>query len=133
MERKDEGIKVLKIILLILSLFLIVRFTLLFRHQYSSPHYELGLFWSYRAAKRIPSLRQEIILNYLLYVPFGFSLGLLGKKWWMVLLICFGLSNVIELIQLVGRIGLFEFDDIFGNTIGGMIGFSVAKLITRLL
>lgn len=51
----------------------------------------------------------------------------------MVLLICFGLSNVIELIQLVGRIGLFEFDDIFGNTIGGMIGFSVAKLITRLL
>lgn len=43
-------------------------------------------------------------------------------KWGKALLICLLLSGCIELIQLVGRIGLFEFDDIFGNTIGGLIG-----------
>lgn len=36
-----------------------------------------------------------------------------------------GLSTVIELMQSVGNRGLFEFDDIFDNGIGTLVGVIV--------
>ena len=81
---------------------------------------ELVPFWSYSHSE----LRSEIILNYLLFIPLGILLYLLlGKKYGMkVVLIGLALSILIELTQLVFALGLFEFDDIIGNTIGCMIG-----------
>ena len=43
------------------------------------------------------------------------------------------LSLVIEVIQLISHRGLFEFDDIFHNTLGTVVGIGVFVLITRLL
>ena len=91
-------------------------------------------FWSYRH----PELRTEIILNYILFVPLGFLLYLcFGEKRnhsgvWIntvqVVLTGFLLSASIESIQLIFRIGLFEFDDMIGNTIGCLIGAVVGKM-----
>ncbi len=46
------------------------------------------------------------------------------KKW--VLLIPFVMSVAIETTQYVTGLGIAEFDDVFGNTMGGWIGVLVA-------
>ena len=90
---------------------------------------ELIPFWSYSH----PELRIEIILNYLLFIPLGLLLYLSFRKKWGLKVVIFGflLSTSIELIQLIFRIGLFEFDDIIGNTIGCFIGAAVGKMCGR--
>ena len=86
---------------------------------------ELVPFWSYSH----PELRMEIVLNYLLFMPLGFLLYLcLGDKFGLrVVMAGFLLSVKVELIQLLFNIGLFEFDDMIGNTIGCLIGAVVGK------
>ena len=88
---------------------------------------ELVPFWSYSH----PELRMEIILNYILFIPLGLLLYLcFGDKWGLkVVLIGFILSALIEVTQLMFKIGLFEFDDIFGNTVGCLIGTLVGKSV----
>ncbi len=48
-----------------------------------------------------------------------------------VVLIGFLFSASIEIIQLVFRIGLFEFDDMIDNTISCLIGAVVGKMMKR--
>ena len=93
---------------------------------------ELVPFWSYSH----PELRMEIILNYLLFVPLGLLMYLcFGEKrkhgcvW--IATAGFLLSASIECIQLVFKIGLFEFDDMIGNTIGCLIGAVVGKMVEK--
>ena len=90
---------------------------------------ELVPFWSYSH----PELRVEIILNYMLFIPLGCLLHLcFGEKYGLrVVLAGFLLSASIELIQLLFNIGLFEFDDMIGNTVGCLIGAVVGKLIRK--
>ena len=86
---------------------------------------ELVPFWSYSH----PELRMEIVLNYMLFIPLGFLLYLcFGEKYGLRVVIAgFLLSALIELIQLTFKIGVFEFDDMIGNTIGCLIGAVVGK------
>lgn len=94
-------------------------------------------FWSYRH----PELRTEIILNYILFVPLGLLMYLcfgekrnhrgVGINTAKVALIGFLLSTSIEIIQLVFKIGLFEFDDMIGNTIGCWIGAVIGKMMVK--
>lgn len=86
---------------------------------------ELVPFWSYSH----PELRMEIILNYALFMPLGFLLFFCsGEKFGLRVVIAgFLLSVSIEIVQLVFRIGLFEFDDMIGNTVGCLIGAVVGN------
>ena len=86
---------------------------------------ELVPFWSYSH----PELRMEIVLNYILFIPLGVLLYLcFGEKFGLRVVIAGLLLSVsIEIVQLVFRIGLFEFDDMIGNTIGCLIGAVVGK------
>lgn len=93
---------------------------------------ELVPFWSYSHSE----LRMEIILNYILFIPLGFLLYLCfgerrkhGCVW--IAKVGFLLSASIEFSQLVFRIGLFEFDDMIGNTIGCLIGAVVGKMVRK--
>ena len=90
---------------------------------------ELIPFWSYSH----PELRMEIVLNYILFAPLGVLLYLcFGEKFGVRVVIAgFLLSVSIELIQLIFKIGVFEFDDIIGNTIGCLVGAMVGKLIKK--
>lgn len=98
---------------------------------------ELVPFWSYSH----PELRMEIFLNYVLFIPFGLLLSLVKKRngqekdrdsgvelsTGRIVLTGFLLSASIEIVQLVFRIGLFEFDDMIGNTVGCLIGAVIGK------
>lgn len=102
---------------------------------------ELVPFWSYSH----PELRMEIFLNYVLFIPLGVLLSLVKKRdgqekdrdsgvelsTGRIVLTGFLLSALIELIQLLFNIGLFEFDDMIGNTVGCLIGAVIGKLIRK--
>ena len=90
---------------------------------------ELVPFWSYSH----PELRMEIVLNYMLFIPLGVLLYLcFGEKFGLrVVMAGFLLSVSIELIQLTFKIGVFEFDDMIGNTVGCLIGTIIGKLIRK--
>ena len=65
-------------------------------------------------------------LNILLFVPFGYLLPLLWKRadrWWKVVLCGFLLSLLIELIQLVTHLGMFDLDDLMNNSLGAFLGW----------
>ena len=90
---------------------------------------ELVPFWSYSH----PELRMEIVLNYILFIPLGLLLYLCsGEKFGLRVVIAGLLLSVsIEIVQLVFRIGLFEFDDMIGNTVGSLVGAVIGKLVKK--
>ena len=72
--------------------------------------------------------------NIVIFMPFGFLVPILGRKkrnFWFTSLLSFALSLTVECIQLVTRTGCFDVDDIFLNTIGGMLGYLVYALVQR--
>ena len=74
------------------------------------------------------SVRVGVINNIWLFIPLGTGrYRWIQKKW--VLLIPFVMSVVIETTQYITGLGIAEFDDVFGNTMGGWIGILVAYII----
>ena len=95
------------------------------------------LFYSYRDAwiNFSKTAWRNIILNFCMFIPFGIWLPLgikVFRKFWKTYLAGFAFTLLIESIQLLFRRGIFELDDILGNTVGTMIGyglFAIAALI----
>lgn len=88
------------------------------------------LFYSYKDAWIDGSKLawRNIILNFCMFVPLGFWLPLGMKKlrrFWKTYLSGFAFSLLIECTQLFLRRGIFELDDIMGNTAGTMIGYGL--------
>ena len=71
------------------------------------------------------SVRVGVINNIWLFIPLGTGLYRWYQKKW-VLLIPFVMSVAIETTQYITGLGIAEFDDVFGNTMGGWIGILVA-------
>lgn len=71
------------------------------------------------------SVRVGVINNIWLFIPLGTGLYTWFQKKW-VLLIPFVMSMAIETTQYITGLGIAEFDDVFGNTMGGWIGVLVA-------
>ena len=74
------------------------------------------------------SVRVGVINNIWLFIPLGTGLYRWFQKKW-VLLIPFVMSVAIETTQYITGLGIAEFDDVFGNTMGGWIGVLVAYII----
>ena len=94
-------------------------------------------FSSYRQAWNTQSMSEwsNLIFNILMFVPLGIWLPVLGgyfRRFWCTYLTGFGLSVLIEAIQLAGKCGVAEFDDVLNNTLGIMIGFGVYALAVTL-
>ena len=100
--------------------------TVIMRTPCAGIHYKTELFWSYVA---ITNARAELIaenlLNIVVFIPLGLLLSIFEcfKKWWTVLIISMSLSACIEFSQFIFQRGLGEFDDVFHNTLGAIIGY----------
>ena len=79
----------------------------------------------------------NIIGNVVLFVPFGFLFSLIYSKGglkhqkktlWVTLLVSILLCLLIELLQLVTKVGVFDVDDIIMNTTGTLIGYIVFRV-----
>ena len=76
----------------------------------------------------------EIVLNVVIFVPLGIYAGILFKKWtWRNKLFFFFLvSLMIEVLQLIFKIGAFDITDIITNVIGAIIGLLIYEAIEKL-
>ena len=72
-----------------------------------------------------PAWNQDNINNILLFIPFTFLFNQSFKPKTVIktdLILSFGMTAFIELSQLIGWLGSFQFADMFHNVLGGMIG-----------
>ncbi|MCC2726215.1 MULTISPECIES: VanZ family protein [Blautia] len=125
--RKASFFQCLACIMLFIYAWTVLESTVFARSPQANPQYELRIFWSWKVIFRYHEwkLLKENILNCLLLMPCGCLLPIaMGKKivWKRGLMIGVFFSMIIELLQLITRRGLFEFDDIIHNGIGCMMG-----------
>lgn len=121
----------------VLYYYLILLSTVFTRPENSGIQYELTPFWSYKLAfAGDTELAKEIVLNMIMFIPMGFLITyvvdflkrtynkqIFGRMVFrMSLLIGIVCSAMIEILQLLLRRGLFEWDDIFDNTVGFLVG-----------
>ena len=97
---------------------------------------ELIPFWSYYQIFTLQDkpLAWQILYNVLVFIPWGILLPEIFKVMRglrFVAASAAGVSFVIEVVQFVFKLGLFEFDDIFHNTLGAVIGFVMWRVIRR--
>ena len=74
--------------------------------------------------------------NILAFMPLGFFLPLLFKrymKFWKTTLIVVVSTLTVECLQYFFRVGSFDVDDLILNTVGGILGFVVFKLLSVVL
>jgi len=125
----------------------IVYLAFLVREPMPLYHYSLNLFTAARKGIEfgggfIPGLLsgnvmitswaslEGIVLNILLFIPFGFLIPIIWKKrwtWWKVMIVGLAASFCIEIIQLVTRLGFADVDDLINNTIGSGLGYLLYK------
>ena len=112
--------------LFVFYLCFVLTITLIERVPGDVPRYELELLWSYTDILHgRTGLIPEVFWNVVLFFPVGWILSTClprKREWWSVV-IGMLLSIGIEVTQLITRRGLFEFDDIFNNTLGTLIGW----------
>ncbi|WP_394811464.1 VanZ family protein [Bacteroides uniformis] len=113
--------------------FLILCSTVIYRVATEVYNYELSPFRSYRAiqAGGHDELIEEALMNAALGVPLGFLLS--RRLWWKAGLVGFCFSSVIELSQLVFKREQCEFDDVFHNTLGCLIGYGIGVLMMEVI
>ena len=75
----------------------------------------------------------NVIGNICVFMPWGMflpSLFVKCRKLLLVVVLSLELSLLVEVIQLVTRVGSFDVDDLLLNTIGGMLGYFIYKIFT---
>ena len=130
--RRGKDVRRMFRYVLYLYLLLILLFTVVIREPANTREFNFVPFWSYHAPNDDlqASLLMENLLNVCLFIPLGFLFGCSYGKGIFVKAITFGLilSCGIEIIQYLSKTGFAEFDDVFHNTIGCLIGYVVFKI-----
>ena len=116
--------KSLSVVLTIVYVAFILYETLMFRES-GDARTNFVLFSYAEKFLKEQSVRVGVINNIWLFIPLGTGLYRWFQKKW-VLLIPFVMSVAIETTQYITGLGIAEFDDVFGNTVGGWIGVLVA-------
>lgn len=77
----------------------------------------------------------EIILNMMVFIPFGLYLNMLKLNWavWKKIILIAGVSLLFELLQFLFEIGGTDITDLISNTLGGAIGIGFYIMFTKIL
>ena len=116
--------KSLSVVLTIVYVAFILYETLMFRES-GDARTNFVLFSYAGKFLKEQSVRVGVINNIWLFIPLGTGLYTWFQKKW-VLIVPFMMSVAIETTQYIAGLGIAEFDDVFGNTMGGWIGVLVA-------
>ena len=74
----------------------------------------------------------NLLGNVVAFMPFGALIRwVIDRKirWFQAVGYTFLFSLCVELLQLVAKVGVFDVDDLFLNTLGGLLGFIVYYLL----
>ncbi|MCM1106529.1 MAG: VanZ family protein [Blautia sp.] len=92
--------------------------------RYMEHHEQLG----------IKSVLLNVPGNVLAFLPFGFCWPLLWERratGFVTTLCAFSLSLLVEITQLMFKLGSFDVDDLLLNTLGGFLGYLVCILCNK--
>ncbi len=96
---------------------------------------EIVRFIRWRHILGFKAVFTNVFGNVLAFMPLGFFIPALNGKhqngFWVVL-ICFSLSLQVEVIQMITKLGCFDVDDLFLNTLGGMFGYIVYYIMYKM-
>lgn len=96
---------------------------------------EIKRFIIYRHYFSFEEIITNLFGNVFAFSPFGALLPFVRKQktgFISVLFETFCFSFVIESMQLIFRVGVFDVDDLLMNTIGGVIGYIVYKIVRKI-
>lgn len=129
-------VKLKRILYIIFGVYiLLVLWLTLIDREFSERKAMLVPFWEFanviKGVERGFYIRQ-ILANLVMLLPLGCMLPILKKvNMKQILLISFCFSFLIELTQYVTGRGLMEFDDVFNNTVGALIGYFIYGFVRR--
>ena len=134
MELKNRLRKLIGILLLLGWGSILIYITLIKRGYSEVSSYNLQLFWCIKEAwtMKEPFDWYFIVGNIFMFMPLGIILPIgfhYMQSWWKVSIVGFVISASVELIQLIFHLGFFEFDDMFNNTLGTLMGYGVFVLM----
>jgi len=94
---------------------------------------EISRFWEMRHTYGWNVTIVNLLGNVVCFMPFGFLLPTISRKKIFkniisVTLMTFLFSLFIETAQLLTKVGAFDVDDLFLNTVGGFLGYIFMKL-----
>ena len=131
-QKFRESVFFRKLFLLAFVTSMILFRTLLNRNLWMNPLSDVMGGWGiWETVNGERQLTTECIENVIMMVPFSAVVmwtleEKIGKGWkkilWYSGKITFGFSLMIEMLQLLLRLGTFQLSDIFYNTVGGLIG-----------
>ncbi|MEY8356188.1 VanZ family protein [Lachnospiraceae bacterium 54-53] len=99
------------------------------------PFKEIRRFIVYRHVVGTRSFFLNIVGNIVGFMPFGFFLPVISRRsrrWFNTVLLSFLFSLSIETVQLVFKVGSFDVDDMIMNTMGGILGYILYKMVQHI-
>ena len=127
-------LKRIRVGIFLLYIVIVLWITLIDR-EWGKSHAMLIPFWEFanviKGVERSFYIKQ-ILGNLTMLLPFGFMLPMLKKVTLkQVLLISMLFSVFIEVLQFITGRGLMEFDDVFNNTAGAVLGYIIYSKLRR--
>ena len=105
-------------------------------HYNLVPLKEIMRFIRYRKVLGTYAVVLNLVGNIIAFMPFGTFLPIYYercRKLRYTVLYSFELSLVVEILQLVFKVGSLDVDDLILNTIGGLFGFLVYELVKQFI
>jgi len=127
-------LKKFKILVFSVYIFIVLWITLIDRES-GERRATLEPFWEFKNVVKDIGRNfyiKQILGNLAMLMPFGFMLPMIKKislKQIFILSLCFSAS--IELTQFITGRGLMEFDDVFNNTVGAVIGYKIYNILRK--
>lgn len=96
------------------------------------PFKEIIRFLKYYKTIGVTRMLLNLVGNVIGFLPFGFFVPMLfyrARKWYVVLLFSMELSILIEVLQIINKVGSCDVDDVILNTLGGLLGYFCYALV----
>lgn len=101
-------------------------------HYNLTPFREIRRFIRYRHVLGEKAVLLNIVGNIAAFVPFGVFLPIFSRRchrFFYTALYSFELSLLVELLQMIFKVGSFDVDDLILNTLGGILGFLIYRFV----
>ncbi len=99
------------------------------------PFTEIKRYLHYRHKIGTLNVLLNLLGNVLCFLPFGYVIPILTQRqtWLRMTLLSMLASILVELLQLVSMLGSCDVDDIFLNTLGGLLGYLLFVLSRKIV
>ncbi len=142
-ERNRKRIRILFILYLMLLVYLVFFAESFGRDEALREDYaynlelfkEIRRFCVHRKTLGTAAVLLNLLGNVAAFVPFAFMLPIVtprARGFFRTVFLTFLLSLGIEIIQLATRVGSFDVDDLLLNTIGGILGYLLYRIVREI-